>query len=91
MMYKQLITFLYNNFTGVRVTKIGKYYASRPMASRYLFPSFVFWGIAKVIQESTQGNVSFAWWDILFIVLVMPQIIASFTMLVVNEYNKLNK
>jgi hypothetical protein len=86
--YKKIIDFLYKNYTGLISYKIGKYevYSVKP----YILIFVIFWGILKLIQSLVFGFVFWAWWDYILITLFIPQIIAGFSMIIVNEYKKLN-
>jgi hypothetical protein len=85
--YLKIITFLYNNYCGIRTVKLfGKKYTA-VKASKILFPFFLLWGITKLFQAELHISPL----DILFFILLAIQYIASFTMIVANEYKRLTK
>lgn len=106
-MYKKIINWLMRNYCdvhnfriklptikkvdGKRKIKIVNYYGSMPAASRILFPFFLAWGATKYAQMEIYGEINLWWVDAIFAVLALPQIIASFSQVVVNEYHRLNK
>jgi len=86
-LYKIFITFLYNNFCGIRTVKLfGKTYTATK-ASKIIYPFCVLWGVTKLFQ----AELYFSALDGVFSFLLIIQYIASFTMIVANEYNRLNK
>lgn len=88
-MYKKFIDFLVKFYSGTVSWKIGKWYMSG--VKPYLGFFFLLWGILKVIQVSVTGITYWAWWDYIMTILIIPQIIAGFSMFAVNEQKRLNQ
>jgi len=88
-MYKLLIDFLVKYYSGTISWKWGKWYMSSVKPTLFFF--FLFWGLLKLIQVLTVGITFIAWWDIIIIILLIPQVIAGFSMFAVNEQKRLNE
>jgi hypothetical protein len=86
--YKWFIDFLVKYYTGIIKWKIGKYNFSAFKPTILIF--LIFYGILKIIQVATQGEVYFAWWDIVMLILLIPQVLAGFTKFAINEQRRLN-
>ena len=85
--YNKVIKFLYLNFTGTRTVKLfGKTWTTTK-ASKIMFPFMILWGITKLFQTELHFSIL----DGIFSVLLIIQYLAAFTMIVYNEYNRLNK
>jgi len=78
---------MFNNYCGLYYIKIFNkvYHAVR--ASRILTPYFLLYGILTIFLEGQNSNLSIL--DVLFILFLIPQLIASFTPLVLKQYMKL--
>jgi ABC-type anion transport system duplicated permease subunit len=86
-LYKSVIKFLYKNYCGTCIIKFfgSSYCISK--SSRIIYPFCVIWGVTKLFQN----ELYFSPLDLLFTFLFIVQYLSSSTMLVFNEYNRLNK
>jgi hypothetical protein len=87
-LYKIFIDFLVKYYSGTISWKWGKWYMSSVKPTLFIY--FLFWGILKVIQASTMGFTYIAWWDVIIIILLIPQVLAGFSMFAVKEQKRLN-
>ncbi len=88
-MYKLLINFLVKYYAGTISWKWGKWYMSSVKPTLFIF--FLFYGVLKLIQALNNGITFLAWWDYIMIILLIPQVLAGFSMFAVNEQKRLNK
>ena len=86
--YRQLIDFLVKFYSGTISWKLGKWYMSGVKPYFGLF--ILLWGLLKVfIQAIPEGMTWFAWWDVIMIILFIPQFLGAFSMFAVNEQKRL--
>lgn len=86
-LYIKAIKFLYSNYVGVTTVKFFGKSWNLVKASRIFFPFMLLWGITKLFQVELHFSIL----DAIFSVLAIIQYLASFTNVIVNEYNRLNK
>ena len=84
--YKPVIKFLFNNYCGLYYVVIFNKVYKAFRASRILMPYLIMYGVLSIIIED--GVNTFSLVDLIFMILLVPQIIMSFTTLLVREYMK---
>ena len=93
-MYKKFIDFLVRFYSGTISFKLGKLYMSAAKPTLLVF--ILIWGVLKVIQathahsETGSYTTSLAWWDLIMLILLIPQLLATFSMFAVKEQKRLN-
>lgn len=88
-MYKKIIDFLAKYYSGTITWTIGNTHLSG--VKPYLGYFFLLWGIFKILQVSIVGIVYWAWWDYIMTLLVIPQILAGFSNVILKEQKRLEE
>lgn len=83
---QKIIDTLVNMYAGVVSFKIGSWYASacKPTILIYM----IIFGILKTIEALKYGYVTMTWWTIVLLVLLIPQLLFGFSMILINWQTK---
>ena len=97
-LYKAFIKFLFNNYCGVYVwetkglvRKLTKRkWASAVKMGWKFFLYIILWSPGHIYQQLTYGTAWLEWWDGIYVLLAIPQLLAGFSMVIVKEYYRIN-
>jgi len=87
-MKKAFVDFLVKYYTGTIQWKIGRIYFSAYKPFLLIF--MLIFGATKAWEHYIYGYVEMNWWTIMMLILLVPQVMAGFSMWAVNMQKKLN-